>query len=299
MFCKTRKSKKAAPMTLRWKFNILLIAVGLLINWPHELLGAEHSDEELRDAWSAEYLKLARATRVEATSNAGEIVLNEVPLMRWSNPVRGNGTTSGDFFVWTCNDQPVLVGTFFSYVTDGMPNARRGAMAFHALSAVDFDVECNAIKRTVHGSKLHQIDYQLEDAEVAATPVRRLQQMRTWAKACEASTELDGRIEPLRLLPNPLLVMGEDETQPSPKFGNECALFAMVTGTDAEVLILVQSVETTSESKAHWRITPARFTDLPFEVKVHGTSIWKSEGATKNGPFVSVHGLFSKPLDPR
>ena len=129
--------------------------------------------------------------------------------------------------------------------------------------------------------------------------MRRLQQMRTWAKACEASTELGGRTEPLRLLPTPLLLIGEDETLRSTLNGNESALFAMVTGTDAEVLLLIQAVESTLEAKAHWRITPARFTDLPFEVKVHGSSIWKSEGATKDGPFLSVHGLFQKPLDPR
>jgi len=125
----------------------------------------------------------------------------------------------------------VVVGTFFSFVSDSLPNMRRGAMAFHTLVAEDFDVQVNLFSRTVHGSKLHQIDYQLDDADVAQTSVRRLQQTKTWAKACEASTELGGRTEPLRLLPTPLLLIGE--------------------------------------------------------------------GATKDGPFLSVRGLFQKPLDPR
>ena len=284
-------------MRLREKLTLLLIAVASLA-WGRQVLRADDgTEEEVRDAWSAEYLKLASETRIESTLNSAEIELNEVPLMRWSNPVRGNGTTSGDFFVWTRNNQPVVVGTFFSYVPSNTSNSRKVAMAFHALVAEDFEFEVNSIKRTIHGSKLHQIDYQLEDAEVAPSSLRRLQQMRSWAKACEAATEMEGRQEPLRLLPKPLLVVGEDETKRTQ--GSESALFAMVTGTDAEVLLLVQAVESTSESKAHWRITPARFTDLPFEVKVNGNLIWRSEGTIPAGPFVSYHGLFQKPLDPR
>lgn len=280
------------------KLLLALTAAITLLSAPY-LTAADGTEEEVREAWSAEYQRLAEETRVTSKANRADIKLKKVPLMKWSNPVRGNGTTSGDFFVWMRDEQPVVVGTFFSYVPSSDPNVRNVAMAFHALVAEDFEVELNATTHTIHGSLLHQIAYQLPDSELAQSSVRRLQQMRTWAKACEATTMLEGRPEPLRLLPQPLLVVGEEETKQNRGVGKECALFAMVTGTDAEVLLLVQAVEGTVDHKAHWRVTPARFTDLPIEVKVHGKTIWESAGTTRPAPFLSVHGLFLKPLDPR
>ena len=127
-------------MRLRQKLCVFLISIISLPTWQDDLRAADSKEEELRDAWSAEYLKLASETRIVSKSNSAEIALKNVPLMRWSNPVRGNGSTSGDFFVWTRKNQPVVVGTFFSYVSDGLPSMRRGAMAFHTLVAEDFDV---------------------------------------------------------------------------------------------------------------------------------------------------------------
>jgi hypothetical protein len=264
-------------------------------------LAAEFDSDELRDAWSAEYLKLAKDTRIVSRANPDLISLNPVPLMKWSNPVIDNGTTSGDFFVWTRNKQPVAVGTFFSYVPSNTTDKtmRKVAMAFHALVVEDLELEANSVKRTIHGTLLHQIEYQPEDAEVANTSIRRMQQMRTLAKSVEAETILNGKPEPLRLLPQPLLVFGQAESEQEQDKRNESALFAMVTGTDAEVLLLIQAVENTSGRKATWRITPARFTSLTFEIKVNTKSIWKSEKVPGPSPFLSVHGLFLKPLDPR
>jgi hypothetical protein len=279
--------------------KLLLVLIALSLVGEHRLRAADGTDEEVRDAWSAEYLQLAEDLLIVSKSSAAEIKLKKVPLMKWSNPVRGNGTTSGDFFVWTRNDQPVVVGTFFSYVPSTDSTVRNVAMAFHALVAEDFELTLSEKRHTLHGSQLHQIAYELPDSEVAQTTVRRLQQMRTWAKACEATTMLEGRPEPLRLLPQPLLVVGDEESKDKKIVGNECALFAMVTGTDAEVLLLVQAIEATADQKTHWQVTPARFTDLPIEVKVHGKTIWESAGTTRPAPFLSVHGLFLKPLDPR
>lgn len=277
--------------------TVLLFAY--VISLTTSLRAEDPNAEAVREAWSAEYLKLADDTRIESRSNSTEIKLKKVPLMKWSNPVRGNGTTSGDFFVWTRAEQPVVVGTFFSYVPSTDPTVRNVAMAFHALVQEDFDVQVNAVRKSILGSQLHQITYPLSDSEVADTSVRRLQQMRSWAKACEAKTMLEGRPEPLRLLPQPLLVVGDEESKSKQATGKESALFAMVTGTDAEVLLLVQAIEDTSKQKLLWRVTPARFTDLPLEVRVKGETIWESAGTVQPGPFLSVHGLFLKPLDPR
>ena len=285
------------------KKHLLAVVLALLsfACGPKLLLASERDSDEIRDAWSAEYLKLATGTRIVSSTNPDLITLNPVPLMKWSNPILGNGTTSGDFFVWTRIKQPVAVGTFFSYVPSNATDLtmRRVAMAFHALVAEDLELEANSVKRTIQGTLLHQIEYQLEDFEVANTPARRLQQMRTLAKSCEAETILDGKPEPLRLLPQPLLVFGQAESERRQDKGNECALFAMVTGTDAEVLLLIQAVENIPDQKASWRITPARFTSLPFEIKVRSKTVWKSENVLGPSPFLSYHGLFFKPLDPR
>ena len=120
-----------------------------------------------------------------------------------------------------------------------------------------------------------------------------------WTNIYRIETILNGKPEPLRLLPQPLLVFGQAESEQEQGKRNESALFAMVTGTDAEVLLLIQAVENTSGRQATWRITPARFTSLTFEIKVRSKSIWKSEKVSGPSPFLSVHGLFFKPLDPR
>jgi len=62
-------------MRLGQKLCVFLISIISLPTWQDDLRAADSKEEELRDAWSAEYLKLASETRIVSKSNSAEIAV--------------------------------------------------------------------------------------------------------------------------------------------------------------------------------------------------------------------------------
>jgi hypothetical protein len=261
------------------------------------VLAADETEEQaIRNAWSEIYLSIAKEAEFEMKGvGKMDVKLIERPLLKWHNPVR-EGETQGDFFVWTVAERPVVVGTIFSYISPLTGKNRVVAVELHALIKESIRFRIKAHNGTLNGSGLNQFDYVVDDSEVATSAVKRLQQMRTWAKECEAFTVADGQDQPLRLLTQPLLLIGEDEKTAQE---NTSALFGLVTGTDPEVLILIQASETDDDGKSKWVITPARFTDLPFKIQSKGQLVWESSAQNQSEPYFSAHGIAIKPIDPR
>lgn len=260
----------------------------------------EPSEAELRDAWSRVYLEAAK--EVEFVSADGmDVSLSERPLLRWHNPVR-EGETHGDFFTWKRDGQPIVVGTLFSYIHPVGGNVRVAAIGMYPLVKEEIRYKFRSISGVLHGAKVDSLDVEVKTPAAAVdSPATRLSQLRSLARQCEAWTLNEGVEQPLRLLSQPLLLSeatpkGDDADGAPP---TTAALFAMVTGTDPELLILIRRVASVSPASSNWQITPARFSDLPLKLSVQGAPVWQWQTASYPDPYVSRHQIFSKPLDPR
>jgi hypothetical protein len=255
----------------------------------------ERETDPIRDAWTHEYLQTARRIDFTSTSNPPtKLALNESPLLKWHNPIR-RGETHGDFFVWERDGVPVVVGTIFSYLTRGTDNNRILAIELHSLTTDRFTFTSPSFSGELNGQHVGEFDVVIPDGTVSENASRRLLQARNVARSCEAFTISDGVERRLRLLSQPLLSpRGAQDTTGK----NQRALFAFVTGTDPELLILVRTVGEDGE-KLRWRVTPARFTDLRIKVSVRGKEVWQWKPQSGSEPYFAKHGFAIKPADPR
>lgn len=256
---------------------------------------SDDQTDPVREAWSKIYLDVARKIKFASESSPEtKFVIKELPLLKWHNPVRV-GETHGDFFVWQRDDEPVVVGTIFSYLARGNDEYRILAMELHSLTPEILSITSPNLSGELNGENVGAFDVEIPEGTVADSASRRLLQARSVARSCEAFTVHEEVERRLRLLSQPLLVpRGESEAQGK----DPTALFALVTGTDPELLILVRAVGDEGD-KRHWRVTPARFTDLRLKVSVHGKEVWQWRPHSGSEPYFARHGFAVKPTDPR
>lgn len=284
---------------MKWR-AVYWAMVGLLFTG---ICSAQGTDEDqVRDAWSKVYLEAAQEVKLSSNASDEPITLEQRPLLKWHNPVRP-GQTHGDFFVWRRSGLPVAVGTLFSFINRSNGATRVAAFDLHPLVAEDLDYEFRATRGTLHGARLSTISVSAGAAsDAAATAAKRLAQLRGIARSCEAWTVSEGVEQPLRLLSQPLLVASgaaEQVAAESQQMDSAAALFAMVTGTDPELLLWIRPGERTEFGAiTSWLITPARFTDLPLKVSVKGETVWDWRIISNSEPHANGR-LFELPLDPR
>lgn len=271
-------------------------------------VAAEPDDDELRNAWSQVYLEAAKEVELESPRGEQPLTLQERPLLRWHNPLR-RGETHGDFFVWHRDGQPIVVGTLFSYVNPVGGNIRVAAIGLYPLVHEDFQFRFRSFTGIIQGSNLDQLEIAVEAGTSAVkNPATQLTQLRALARSCEAWTVNQGVEQPLRLLSQPLLLRGggatpsatEDDDSADPASADTTvALFAMVTGTDPELLILMRPGKPNASGSPTWQVTPARFSDLPIKLSIKGNPVWQWQVASNPEPYFRMHRIFQKPLDPR
>lgn len=246
-----------------------------------------------RARWSELYGAVAKRMQVDV-SDVGKASINPEPFFRWENPVR-EGRTQGDFFVWFADRHPVLVGTIFSYdwpVGDG--THRSVSVELHGLTdrALEVDYaphfQWKAPADAMTASQLEQVP------PPSQRRTQRLTQMRRIASRVEASTELNGTKMPLRLLPTPLYRFDGPESIPEEDQVLDGAIFAFVTGTDPELLVVVQALRAEDGAFA-WYLTPARFTNLPLSVEYDGTVVFESRPASRGPLYFDGHRVHHVP----
>ena len=263
-----------------------------------ELPKSDDPTDPLREAWSKIYLDVARKIELASESSPeSKLVLKELPLLKWHNPVR-RGETHGDFFVWQRDDEPVVVGTIFSYLARGNDEFRILAIELHSLTPETLSVTSPSsadLSGELNGENVGAFDVEIPQGTVEDSASRRLLQARNVARSCEAFTIHEEVERRLRLLTQPLLVPHGESDAPGK---DPIALFALVTGTDPELLILFRAVGDEGD-KRHWRVTPARFTDLRLKVSVQGKEVWQWRPHSGGEPYFAKHGFAVKPADPR
>lgn len=114
--------------------------------------------------------------------------------------------------------------------------------------------------------------------EPATTLFGRLRQMRQIARGFSGKIVQPGYTEiPLRLLATPLYRY-PDPTPASPYVDG--ALFALVQGTDPEILLLIEAVKG-DNNELRWQYGIARMTMVPTEVTLGDEKVWETDWATQ------------------
>jgi hypothetical protein len=207
-----------------------------------------------------------------------ELTLHPKSVLRWTNP--GVGRINGDVYLWTLDGRPEAVISFYKW---WKPDYGFTA-EMHSLSLTGLSAEREGTLRwkpTEAGITLHNVPDAPHPAESAP---RRLQQMRTLAGQFSAQLKdlrlkEEGERQELRLLTQPLYryPAGKGEVV-------DGALFAIVLGTDPEVLLLLEARR--ASEKLTWQYGVARMNDCAMTVKYKDQEVWQCE---KKG-FEAVRG---------
>lgn len=223
--------------------------------------------------WAAYYEARAAAYDIRLQGDSDESLrLHQFPVLRWSNPVIDNGTTHGECFVWTKSGRPEVFASIFSYRSSRARDQtkRTVAHAFNSLSR-------QALVASHAGEVFWAPDQPgaeflpIPDApSPGSTRPLRLVQMRRLAReftATSGGTDGDEELG-LRLLPQPVYRhTGESEDV------LDGALFVFVTGTDPEVLLMIEVRRVGSESL--WHAVAARHSHLTLRVQHRGIEVWQ------------------------
>lgn len=202
-------------------------------------------------------------------SRKEQVELQREPVYVWTNPVRVG--EDGVVFVWTCRGRAEVLGTFFSFPSDGQ---RKLCHEFHSLAVSVLDVSragANTWTPEAPGVVLSPIAGAPEPAGSAS---KRLAQMRALTQDFSASSKDNkDRSWELRLLPKALYHY--KSTDPAVLDG---ALFAFVTsaGTDPEALLVIEARKARAEDGPVWNYAVARFTDLNLWIRHKGKEIYSA-----------------------
>jgi hypothetical protein len=199
--------------------------------------------------------------------------------LHWSNPVRG-GETNGAVFVWTHDGRAEVVGTNFSHLVSGDPTQKVMAHSFQSLSQLPL-----AGQRAGRpgGWSLEGAGIQPRPIPGAAPPAAsrpgRLAQMRELVRDFSATTTLQGVEQELRLLTQPL-----HRNEKSAGEVLDGALFTFVTGTDPELMLVIEARPADGADKPSWHYAAGRFTDLTLKLRFKDVELWTQErGASRDG----------------
>jgi hypothetical protein len=247
---------------------------------------AVDSAKEQQKKWNTYYAKTAADYEIARGKDRQEkLQLAPEAVLHWSNPVRG-GETNGSVFVWTHDGRAEVVGTVFSHLVSGDPNTKVLAHSFQSLS-----------DQALAGQRSGQPGWSLEGAGVQPRPIPdapptagtragRLAQMRDLAREFSATTTLEGVEQELRLLTQPL-----HRNEMSVGDVLDGALFTFVTGTDPELMMVIEARPAKEGDKLGWHYAAGRFTDLTLKLRHNGIELWTHErGANRDGrpdPYIS------------
>ena len=195
------------------------------------------------------------------------------PVLHWASP----NDWSGDIFVWQRLGRPEVVGCILS----GPANAG-GRMFFHEFHALTLKPlpPQQLPDGKVWAPESTGVEFRpIPDAPLPAdAKPARLVQMRNLAKQFDVRTHFDNAEWELRLLPQPMFRYQPPPQNASPDW-LDGALFTYVltTGTDAEVLILIEARKTEGGAW-QWQYAPARITNRPAWIRLGEEEVWRVEG---------------------
>ncbi|MEK6257397.1 MAG: hypothetical protein AABP62_02160 [Planctomycetota bacterium] len=193
-------------------------------------------------------------------------VLREQPILRWSNPERGQ--VYGNVFLWTNRGRPVVVGSLFKWFSPFTHMSHE----FHSLSLGEIAAKYE-LREVWRSTQPGVVFAPVPDAPaVAATPAGRLIQMRQLARQFTArSVDREGLKLELRQLAQPVY---RYEVEMDSADLLDGALFVFVQGTDPDVWLMLEAHKPTDGSAPQWQFAVARMNSIEITVEHNGQQVW-------------------------
>lgn len=254
-----------------WKFSCGRAAFwGMVIGLIVQPAGAADPDAPRPAAPEAnkEALKAFQedAARYTMTAGGERLTLNPKPLLHWGNPARTR--ENGSLFVWRRNGRPEVIGSIFTY------QLGNNAWLKHELISLSADPVQAEYRGNISwapqrgGVTMRPLP---EAPPPAASDRLRLLQMKGLVREFSAKmTNLTDLTTELRLMPQPL-----DRYQ-SPDAGIlDGAVFAFVSGTDPELLLIIEA--RARDGKPVWMYGAARSNHITLELRRRDDVVWRAE----------------------
>ena len=220
---------------------------------------AAEPDDAAIDAGLLAYMKSSIAV-YEARDAEGEpLPLRDEPLLRWAGAFGNSG--GGALFVWTRSDgRPAAVAQSF------LTSDRLWLHEFQSLSEGTFRFTKDGAPAWTPEKAGIEPKPLPGAPDPAASEVGRLVQMRSLARRFTATDRFEERgAYELRLLATPVFRYAGGPVR-------DGGLFALVNGTDPEVLLMLESRETAAGPKWHYALAP--MTGYAVEATLDGRPVW-------------------------
>ncbi|HWB11243.1 MAG TPA: hypothetical protein VG826_18585 [Pirellulales bacterium] len=223
---------------------------------------AEAEEQPTQPVDSAErILELARKYEFFADADhKTPLLLKPEPLLRYSNPVRGD--VYGNVFVWTWQGRPEIVGAIFDFRSEGKLDT-----GLHALSRPGI-AGCRGGKEFWNPPAAGVVFRPVPRAPTPATTnTARRRQMGELARGFTVERN------------HPEQLTGEMRLLPQPIYRYSCAsakvvdggLFVFAEATDPEAYLLL---EATDGDDSQWRYALARMNIVEFRGRYQGEEVW-------------------------
>lgn len=199
------------------------------------------------------------------------------PVLRWSNPLRGE--VYGSVYLWTRDGCPEAAASVYQFFERKQLNVELVSLSEAALEGKRND--------RVRWSPEAGVEFApLADGPAPAdTADKRQLQMRALARKFTGRLsepgEKDDTFTELRLMPNPL-----HRYEATDGSGREGAVFALVTTTDPEIVLLVESRK--GEGGRGWAWAAARMHFRPLQLKLADKVVWEVPAAAP--PWDKIRG---------
>jgi hypothetical protein len=237
--------------------------------------------EELSgNAAKAAEFAAAEAVRYEirhADTNKPALQLLPEPVLRWSNPLRGE--VHGSVYLWTNNGCPEVAASIYQFFHMKQLNIELVSLSEAALRA---DRNGRLRWSPEAGVKFAPLP---GGPRPAATPDARQLQMRALARKFTGylaePEEADNKLTELRLLANPL-----HRYEAADGSGREGAVFALVTTNDPEIVLLIESRK--GKGGREWVWAAARMHFRPLQLKLADVVVWDVPAAAP--PWNKIRG---------
>jgi hypothetical protein len=214
-----------------------------------------------RLAWMVQTAAEYQITSGEDSESAAKLL--EKPLLRWSNPLRESD--DGTLFLWTLDGRPAVAACVYN-VGETMVEHELQSLALTPLRATRQN-------KPVWTPPTAGVEFKplpgKPDAP-AATPARRLTQMRNLMREFSGAFGYAQWRHELRLMPQPLYRYGADDEAGT----FDGALFAFAQGTDPEILLLLEARGQDGQYR-DWRYAVARMNMGDLELKHAGETVWR------------------------
>jgi hypothetical protein len=198
-------------------------------------------------------------------------------VLRWSNPTRGE--VHGSVYLWTNDGCPEVAASIYQFFHKNQLN-----IELVSLSEVPLKAERN---NRLRWSPEAGVKYAaLPDGPLPAdTAEKRQVQMRSLARRFTGYLaepgEADDRMTELRLMTTPL-----HRYEATDGSGREGAVFALVTTTDPEIVLLLESRK--GKNGREWVWAAARMHFRPLQLKLGEKVVWEVPAAAP--PWDKIRG---------